>query len=241
MNMDRRMPETTNPICIALDLTDPARAADLLGRVRPYIGWAKIGMELFYFSGAAGYELIARQGVPIFLDLKLHDIPNTVAASLRSLMRLAPAPAIVNVHAAGGLDMMKAAAEAVDGRATLIGVTVLTSLSRGDLDAIGFDRGKDIALALAKLAMSAGLHGVVCSPADVPAIKAQAPKGFLAVVPGIRPAEALKDDQKRIATPRTALEAGADILVIGRAITNAPDPERAARDIAASIESVHAG
>jgi orotidine-5'-phosphate decarboxylase len=231
----------TNPICIALDTPDPGRAADLISRVRPYIGWAKVGMELFYSGGPAGYEAIAREGVPIFLDLKLHDIPNTVAAGLRSLMRLKPVPAIVNVHASGGLSMMRAAAEAVDGRSRLIGVTVLTSLSGDDLDAIGFDRRKDVATALAQLAISAGLDGVVCSPDDVAEIKAFAPRGFLAVVPGIRPAGASKNDQKRIASPRAALEAGADILVIGRAITNAPDPERAARDIAASIESVDAG
>jgi orotidine-5'-phosphate decarboxylase len=239
--MERRVLEATNPICIALDMSEPARAADLLSHVKPYIGWAKVGMELFYSGGVAGYELIARCGVPIFLDLKLHDIPNTVAAALRSLMRLSPAPAIVNVHASGGLAMMRAAAEAVDGRARLVGVTILTSLSSVDLDVIGFDRRKDVAAALAKLAISAGLDGVVCSPEDVAEIKAEAPRGFLAVVPGIRPAETSKDDQKRIATPRAGLAAGADILVIGRAITNTPDPERAARDIAASIESVDAG
>jgi orotidine-5'-phosphate decarboxylase len=238
------MKPVSNPICVALDTPEPARAVELVRQLGPSIGFVKIGMELFYAGGSQAYEAIGREGVPVFLDLKLHDIPNTVRSALRALMRLEPRPAIVNVHASGGRDMMKAAAEAVDGRAKLIAVTVLTSLADEDLWSAGFDRGKDgcqHAVALARLAASAGLDGVVCSPREVAHIKATARKDFLAVVPGVRPAEATDNDQKRIATPREALKAGADILVIGRPITAAPDPERAAREIAASIEQIDAG
>lgn len=233
-----------NPICVALDTPHPERAIELVHMLKSAVGYVKIGMELFYAGGANVYQSIAREGVPVFLDLKLHDIPNTVASGLRSLMRLDPRPAIVNVHAAGGGDMMRAAAEAVDGRAKLIAVTVLTSLSDDDLWSIGFDPARDAhehAANLARLAASAGLDGVVCSPRDVAAIKAATATNFLKVVPGIRPADALSQDQKRIATPREALVAGADILVIGRPITGAEDPAKAARDIAASLEHAHAG
>src|SRR5690349_22445505 len=117
-----------NPICVALDTPDVARATELARALKPHVGFAKLGMEFFYAAGPKGYETVAKEGLPIFLDLKLHDIPNTVAHGLRSLMRLDPAPAIINIHTTGGADMMRAAAEAVDGRAILIGVTILTSL-----------------------------------------------------------------------------------------------------------------
>jgi orotidine-5'-phosphate decarboxylase len=236
------MTRLPNPICIALDTPDPGRAAALVRLLKPSIGYAKIGMELFYSGGPQGYETVAREGVPVFLDLKLHDIPNTVASALRSLMRLEPRPAIVNIHASGGREMMEAAAEAVDGRAKLTAVTVLTSLSDEDLWSVGFDRREEgHAAALARLALSAGLDGVVCSPRDVARVKSATPKDFLIVVPGIRPADAAVNDQKRIATPREALKAGADVLVIGRAITAAADPAKAVREIQASLEPIHAG
>ena len=177
---------------------------------------------------------MAAQDLPIFLDLKLHDIPNTVASGMKSLMRLSPCPAIINLHAAGGLDMMKAAADAVDGRAKLIAVTILTSLSNDDIWATGFDASRDTgahAVSLAKLAKLAGLAGVVCSPHDLAGIRAATGPDFLTVVPGIRPADEALHDQKRIATPRAAMLAGADILVIGRAITNSSDPAAAAQKI----------
>lgn len=228
-----------NPICVALDTPDVARASELARLLKPHVGYAKIGMEFFYAAGPKGYEAVAREGLPIFLDLKLHDIPNTVAMGLRSLMRLEPKPAIINIHATGGVDMMRAAAEAVDGRALLIAVTILTSLSDSDIHQAGFaaDRsGRDHASALAKLARKAGLAGVVCSAQDVRAVKAATARDFLTVVPGIRPAEAHVQDQKRVATPRAALEDGADILVIGRPITGAADPAEAARAIVATIQ-----
>src|SRR5437763_362079 len=127
-----------NPICVALDTPDPSRAAGLVRKLKFSIGYEKVGMELFSAGGPQAYEIIGREGVPVFLDLKLHDIPNTVASAIGALMRLEPRPAIINVHAAGGREMMKAAADAVDGRAKLIAVTVLTSLSDEDLWSVGF-------------------------------------------------------------------------------------------------------
>jgi orotidine-5'-phosphate decarboxylase len=227
-----------NPICVALDTPDPGRARILARALKPHAGYMKIGMEFFYAHGAAGYESVAAEGLPIFLDLKLHDIPNTAALAMKSLLRLRPVPAIVNVHATGGLDMMRAARDAVNGRAKLIAVTILTSLSDDDIWAAGFDTAKDTqehARGLAELASKAGLDGVVCSPHDVTGIKHAAGKDFLAVVPGIRPADAAPQDQKRVATPAIAIAAGADILVIGRAITAAADPAKAAQNILAGL------
>jgi orotidine-5'-phosphate decarboxylase len=230
-----------SPLCVALDTSDLARAVDLAQRLRPYAGAMKIGMEFFYAHGAAGYGKVAAAGLPIFLDLKLHDIPNTVAAAMAALMRLEPQPAIVNVHATGGLAMMRAAGQAVAGRAKVIAVTVLTSLSDDDLWAAGFETARDAqghARALAALAFEAGLDGVVCSPHDLVGIRHDLGPGFLTVVPGIRPAEGALHDQKRVATPAAARAAGADLLVIGRAITAAADPARAAAQI---VESLHGG
>jgi len=226
-----------NPICVALDTPDIAKAVALAKAVKPHIGMMKIGMEFFYAGGMAGYEAVAKVGVPIFLDLKLHDIPNTVAQGLTSLLKLAPAPAIMNVHCSGGFDMMKAAKDAVGDRVKLIGVTILTSLSNENIWAAGFDARKtdEHALNLAKLAHSAGLDGAVCSPLDLAAIRNALPRTFLTVVPGIRPADAAVQDQKRVATPKSAVDSGADILVIGRPITGAADPAKAAAEIFASI------
>lgn len=226
-----------NPICVALDTPDVAKAVALARAVKTHVGMMKIGMEFFYANGAAGYEAVAREGVPIFLDLKLHDIPNTVAQGLTSLLKLVPAPAITNVHCSGGFDMMRAAKNAVGERVKLIGVTILTSLSNENIWAAGFDarRSDEHALNLAKLAHAAGLDGVVCSPLDLANIRQHLPRSFLTVVPGIRPADAAAHDQKRIAAPKAAMDAGADILVIGRAITRAADPAKAAAEILASL------
>jgi orotidine-5'-phosphate decarboxylase len=224
-----------NPICVALDTPDLARAVDLAKQLSGHVGMMKIGMEFFYAHGPRGYEAIAATGMPIFLDMKLHDIPNTVAQGLKSLMQLAPA--ITNIHATGGLDMMKAARDAVTGKTKLIAVTILTSLSNDNIWAAGFDdRTTDAhALNLAKLTHEAGLDGVVCSPHDLSNIRGALPRSFLTVVPGIRPEGVGAQDQKRIATPKAAIAAGADILVIGRAITGAADPAKAAQDILKSI------
>ena len=229
-----------NPICVALDTPNVARACELARQVKPCAGYMKVGMEFFYAHGQMGYEAVAAEGLPIFLDLKLHDIPNTVASAMKTLMNLNPRPAIVNVHATGGLDMMKAAADAVAGQSKLIAVTILTSLSDDDIWAAGFETARDTqahARALAELANRAGLDGVVCSPHDLTGIRHDLGRDFLTVVPGIRPADAATQDQKRVATPAAALAAGADILVIGRAITGAADPARSARDILAGLNA----
>jgi orotidine-5'-phosphate decarboxylase len=225
-----------NPICVALDTPDVARASSLAKELAPHVGFAKIGMEFFYAHGAKGYEQVANSGLPIFLDLKLHDIPNTVASAMTALMKLSPIPAIVNVHATGGADMMKAAADAVAGKAKLIAVTVLTSLSDDDVRASGFAMDtKALAAKLAVLAKKSGLNGVVCSPHDLAQIRADCGSGFLTVVPGIRPQSDASNDQKRIATPAAARAAGADILVIGRPITTATNPAAAAAAIAREL------
>jgi len=228
-----------NPICVALDTPDLAQAVGLARALKPHVGWAKIGMEFFYAHGIAGYARVAETGLPVFLDLKLHDIPNTVASAMAALMRIAPRPAIVNLHATGGFDMMKAAAEAVAGRSKLIAVTILTSLSDDDIWATGFETAKNTEAhvrSLAELAKRAGLDGVVCSPHDLVGIRHDLGRDFLTVVPGIRPADAATQDQKRVATPAAALAAGADILVIGRAITGAADPARAAQTILEGLD-----
>jgi orotidine-5'-phosphate decarboxylase len=225
----------TNPICVALDTPELDRAVALAKVLLGRVGMMKIGMEFFYAHGFKGYDAVAATGIPIFLDMKLHDIPNTVAQGLKSLMALKPA--ITNVHASGGLEMMKAARDAVRGETKLIAVTILTSLSDENIWAAGFDsRNTDgHALNLAKLTHEAGLDGVVCSPLDLANIRNKLPREFLTIVPGIRPADVAAHDQKRVATPKAAIAAGADILVIGRAITGAADPAKAAHDILQSL------
>ena len=232
------MTQPSNPICLALDTPELDRAIALARTLRSAVGYLKIGMEFFYANGAKGYEAVAREGIPIFLDLKLHDIPNTVEQGLRSLMQLAPAPAIINVHAQGGLAMMQAARKAVPATTKLIAVTVLTSLSHEDCINTGHDpelSTADLAMILAQLTHEAGLDGVVCSPHDLELIRSVLPREFLTVVPGIRPAGADAQDQKRIATPKAAIDAGADVLVIGRAIAGAADPVAAADTILRSL------
>ena len=230
--------ESKNPICVALDTPELPRALELAKLLHGHVGMLKIGMEFFYAHGAKGYEALGAQGIPIFLDMKLHDIPNTVAQGLRSLLKLSPVPAITNVHATGGLEMMKAARDAVAAETKLIAVTILTSLSNEDLRRVAFDPALNtelLATHLAILANMANLDGVVCSPLDLPSIRKTLLPNFLTVVPGIRPADTEAHDQKRVATPKSAVDAGADILVIGRAITGAADPAAAAQSILQSL------
>ena len=225
-------------LCIALDTQDAAAAAALAKRLAGVADYVKVGMELFYAAGAEGYAKVAAAGIPVFLDLKLHDIPNTVARGLDSLLRLAPAPAIVNVHATGGEAMMRAAAEAVNGRAKLVAVTLLTSLGEADAAAIGLDAAmgvEDHVAHLAEMAKACGLDGVVCSPRDLAMVRSLCGADFLTIVPGIRPAGAEIADQKRIATPQAATRAGADILVVGRPVTQAEDPAAAAAEVARAM------
>ena len=229
-----------NPVFAALDTTDLARAKQLAGLVGPHVGGLKLGLEFFLAQGLANTAAVAGS-TPLFLDLKLHDIPNTVAGGVKAIAELKPE--FLTIHAAGGSAMMRAAvAEAAEAatrtghRIKLLGVTVLTSLDDGDLDAIG-QQGPAAAQVrrLALLARSCGLDGVICSPFEVAALRAELGPDFQLVVPGIRPAGAAVGDQKRVMGPRDAIDAGASRLVIGRPITDAPDPAAAARAIAASL------
>jgi orotidine-5'-phosphate decarboxylase len=222
-----------NPVYVGLDTPDPRRAIELARAVAPHVGGVKLGLEFVMANGPAACKAFSDIGLPLFLDVKLHDIPNTVAGALRALAPLAPA--IVNVHAAGGPAMLAAAREACPKGTRLIAVTVLTSLDAADLAATGVhDDPEAQVLRLAALARTAGLDGVVCSPREVAALKVQWPDGLF-VVPGIRPAGSASGDQKRMMAPAQALAAGASILVIGRPITEAPDPAAAARGIAEEI------
>ena len=223
----------TNPIYVALDAPDLDRVQAIGRSVAPHVGGLKLGLEFFMANGPAGVRAMARLGLPIFLDVKLHDIPNTVAGAMRSLAGLGLA--VVNVHAAGGLPMMAAARQAMTPATKVIAVTVLTSLDAGDLVATGVagEPGAQVAR-LAALARQAGLDGIVCSAHETAAARDAWRDGLL-VVPGLRPAEADVGDQKRVTTPRRALDQGASILVIGRPITGASDPAEAARAIAATL------
>jgi orotidine-5'-phosphate decarboxylase len=220
-----------NPVAVAIDESDLGQARALALEVKNHIGCLKLGMEFYYQHGREGYEALARLGLPIFLDLKLHDIPTTVSRALKSLMSLEPKPQLVNVHASGGRAMVEAAAAAVEGQCKLIAVTVLTSLSDEDVRELGFGEAAERSLALAGLAKSAGADGVVCSPLEVGRIKSKLGRDFLAIVPGVRPEGAAREDQKRTASPQQALKEGADLIVIGRPITQAAEPGKAAQSI----------
>lgn len=223
----------TNPIYLALDLPRLESAEALARKVAGHIGGLKLGMEFFYAHGHHGVHEIAKIGLPIFLDLKLHDIPNTVAAAMQSIHVLEPA--IVTVHASGGRAMMEDAKAAAGERTKVVAVTMLTSLDESDLAATGVGgSAHDQVLRLADLAHSAGLDGIVCSGQEVGAVHRQWKDGFF-VVPGLRPAGGALGDQKRAVTPREARDAGASVLVIGRPISRAEDPVAAARAIEATL------
>jgi len=225
-------------ICIALDFPTRAEALAAARRFGPRVGWLKIGLEAFVSEGPALVAEVAKSS-RVFLDLKFHDIPNTVAGAVAAAAR--SGASLVNVHASGGRAMLDAARRALpDGpaRPKLVAVTLLTSLDAkalADLPMAGHPEG--IARRLALLAKECGLDGVVCSPADLPAVRAACGPDFLTVVPGIRPAGAAVGDQKRIATPRDAIAAGADMLVVGRPVTAAPDPDAALAGLLAEMES----
>ncbi len=190
----------------------------------------KVGLELFVKEGPFLLDKIRETGFPMFLDLKFHDIPFTVAGAVRSACRFEPE--LINVHASGGFEMMKAAADAVEGKTRILAVTVLTSLSSKDLDFLGFDgKPADLVSRMAVSAREAGIHGVVCSPLEAATVRDSTGKDFLIVTPGVRPSGTSKDDQKRTATPFDAIMAGATSLVVGRPITQAENPRGAAESI----------
>jgi orotidine-5'-phosphate decarboxylase len=223
-----------SPIFVAIDTADLALALAVAEQVREHAGGLKLGLEFFAAQGPTGVRRLASLGLPIFLDLKLHDIPNTVAKAVAALAPLEPA--ILTVHATGGAEMLRAAKAAAGPHTKLVAVTVLTSLDGEDLAAIGVDAAPSEQVArLAKLARDSGIDGIVCSGAEVASISGSWPGGFF-IVPGVRPAGADSADQKRVVTPRQALEDGASVLVIGRPITGASDPSRAIAEIAGSLK-----
>jgi orotidine-5'-phosphate decarboxylase len=227
-----------NPIFVAIDTAEIERAIPLIQAVRAHAGGVKLGLEFFAALGPEGIRRVAELRIPIFLDLKLHDIPNTVARAVEALSPLQPA--ILTVHAAGGRAMLEAAKAAAPASTKVVGVTVLTSLDESDLAASGIagSPGDQVAR-LATLARESGIDGIVCSGAEVAAARAAWPEGFF-VVPGVRPAGGEVGDQKRVVTPARALDDGASVLVLGRPITGAPDPRQAIMDIAATLSQTAA-
>jgi orotidine-5'-phosphate decarboxylase len=220
-------------IFVAIDTPDLARAVALAEKVRNHVGGLKLGLEFFSAHGHQGVRELGQIGLPIFLDLKLHDIPNTVASAIQALHGLAPS--ILTIHAAGGRAMMEDAKAAASETTKVVAVTVLTSLDGNDLSAIGVEGGEHAQVErLTGLAREAGLDGVVCSGFEVAAAHKMWRDGFF-VVPGVRPAGGAVGDQKRVVTPRQAIDNGASILVIGRPITRAEDPDAAARAISATL------
>ncbi len=223
----------SNPVFLALDVPRLDAAKDLLQQVRGHVGGVKLGLEFFCAHGHHGVHEIGQLGLPVFLDLKLHDIPNTVAGAMQAIRVLEPA--IVTVHASGGRAMMEDAKAAAGENCRVVAVTMLTSLDQRDLARTGVaGAAHDQVMRLAELAESAGLDGIVCSGQEVKAVHEQWKSGFF-VVPGLRPAGAPTGDQKRVVTPRQARDDGASVLVIGRPISKAEDPAKAARAIEATL------
>jgi orotidine-5'-phosphate decarboxylase len=222
------------PVAVALDAPDLDTAARWAALVTPHVSTVKIGLELYLRYGPDVVATVrGASGVDVFLDLKLHDIPATVAGAARAVSRLRPE--ILTVHATGGTDVIKAAVQAAPGT-IVAAVTLLTSLREDDLAQIGMEGTvSDAVRRLSVLAVSAGALGLVCSPHEAAAVRAEVGSGIMLITPGVRPAGADSDDQARVATPEEAIRAGADLLVIGRPITRAPDPGAAAAAIAASL------
>ena len=232
----------TSPVYVALDTTDVAQAAALATSLKGLVAGVKLGLEFFSYCGPRGVEAISDLGMPLFLDLKLHDIPNTVAGAMRGVAKLAPR--LTTIHASGGMAMMQAAADAArEGAAKanrpvtkVLAVTVLTSLDQHAMAEVGFGATVlDQVKRLAELAQKAGMDGLVCSPHEVAHVRDVVGPEMTLVVPGIRPAWAEAGDQKRVMTPKEALRAGADLLVIGRPITGTSSPAEAARRIAEEL------
>ena len=234
----------SNPIIVALDVPDGEIALQLVEELAPIVGGFKIGKELFVSAGPEIVRRIRARGSPVFLDLKFHDIPQTVAGAVAAAVQLDVQ--MLTVHTSGGGAMLRAAEQAArDGARKLdrppplvLGVTILTSMDGRELAEIGVgqDVGRQVER-LAALAVKSGLRGLVCSPLEIASLRQGMPADLKLVTPGIRPAGARKDDQKRTLTPKQALEAGADWLVIGRPICAAPHPRQAAEEILASLQN----
>jgi orotidine-5'-phosphate decarboxylase len=224
-------------LAVALDYPDAEAALRLVDSLDNTCQWFKVGMELYYAAGNHFVHLLRNRGFDVFLDLKLHDIPNTVAGAVRSVTQ--SGARLLTIHASGGAAMMTAAAEAAKapGSPRLLAVTVLTSMDANELTGIGITASPaDQVLRLAKLAKQSGIDGMVCSAEEVAAVRAATGSETLLVIPGIRPAGSAIGDQKRIATPADAIANGASILVVGRPITRAADPAAATHAILTEIE-----
>ncbi len=229
----------TAQLIVALDFPDARAALSLVDRLEGSTRWFKIGLELYIAEGNPLVAEIERRGYSIFLDLKLHDIPNTVASAVRAASRLGVN--LLTLHAAGGADMLRAAVEAARGierSPALLAVTVLTSLDGPQLEATGVSGSPTQQVErLAKLAVGCGVQGLVCSPHEVAGLRSEIGSKPLLVVPGIRPAGSAAGDQRRVATPASAVAGGASYLVVGRPITQADDPGAAARAILAEMQA----
>ncbi len=239
MRVDATASIAKDRLVVALDVPTVAQARELAAQLRGNCRWVKVGLELYLATGNAMVEELAAQGFSVFLDLKFHDIPNTVAGAVRSAALMGAS--LLTVHAAGGPAMLSAAAEAaaaLPNAPRLLAVTVLTSMDRTHLAAIGIEiSAADQVLRLARMAIASGIQGLVCSAEEVRLLRQELGEGAQLVVPGIRPAGAAVGDQKRIATPADAIRAGASQLVVGRPITQAADPAKAAQSILDEIAS----
>ena len=223
----------SNPVYLALDVPQIEPAKALINKVKAHIGGVKLGLEFFCAHGGHGVHEIAHLGLPIFLDLKFHDIPNTVASAMMAIHVYEPK--IVTIHASGGRAMMEDAKAAAAEGCKVVAVTTLTSMDEADLAATGVGgSAEDQVMRLAELAHASGLDGIVCSGREVGKVHKQWKDGYF-VVPGLRPAGSGAGDQKRVVTPRKARDNGASVLVIGRPISRADDPEAAARAIEATL------
>jgi len=234
-------PKPKDRLAVALDLPDAKQALTLVDALDGTCQWFKVGMELYYAAGNSFVQELRRRGFDVFLDLKLHDIPNTVAGAVRSAAQAGAS--LLTVHACGGGAMLQAAAEAatVPGAPKLLAVTVLTSMDASELSRIGVvGTPAEQVLRLAKLAKSSGIDGMVCSAEEVGTLRTEWGPQTMLVVPGIRPAGAATEDQRRIATPATAIAQGASMLVVGRPITTAKDPAAAAQAILEEIAEASA-
>jgi orotidine-5'-phosphate decarboxylase len=242
------MSQASDKTFCAVDTVDIGVAARLVDQLKGAVGGIKLGLEFFAAHGPDMVRRMVGRQTRLFLDLKLHDIPNTVAGAVRAVAPLQPD--LLTIHASGGTAMMRAARKAAEEAAAqggtrrpkLLGVTVLTSLDQKDLAAVGVAQAPlDQVRKLAALAQNSGMDGVICSPFEISALRGDCGEGFLLVVPGIRPAGSAAADQKRIMTPAEAVAAGADHLVVGRPITEAADPRQAALAIAAEIDAALQG
>ena len=221
-------------LILALDAPDEQSSMSLLDRVDDKVGMAKVGLELFTACGPSIVDKIRRRGLDVFLDLKLHDIPNTVAGAVRSAV--SSGASMLTVHTAGGKKMLERAVESSGGEIRILGVTLLTSLAAGDLEPVAIvPNPAEVVLRRASLAAESGCWGIVCSPKEIRAIRSAAGTDIAIVAPGIRPANAEAGDQKRTATPGSAISEGADYLVVGRPIREAADPASAASLIVEEI------